>query len=471
MRFRFHSFLGAALACAISAAAPAPAAAQTVSFVFVGPTAAMTSNFGAANVRGGYADGYRGVAVTAANLATFRKLAPANMQKTYDSLQPGTVLRTKVDRLMKLSHGNVLDVQIHLVDDAAGLTGRYGYADNPGPDSRVYVWPAAWSDPLTAPKKGWQGTIGIGEYWAGRLANPKVLGWTGWESVILHETLHTQFVGESTKWGSTTITYGMDGSHDFSEILGAQDLTFEEGLGTFYGYTHFDPKGYEKTNAFFANASDRYITEDASIPASWELRKFANRKEKVAIPPRVKRLQPDRTEYHRYHFYWKDVPGKDLLFNEWTSTGFHMYFWKHVNNDPDHALKLIEETSGWQWSELRRRYPTYAVNSLATQLEYFAATPEGQKKKAAGTLTSSMFPFALLDMITHFGMTDAEFKLEFSRDQHAEESKALKDYWTHRAAIKKICDPHFAANPIRFKEAVGEVHAYFQKAPTILTKP
>jgi hypothetical protein len=74
-------------------------------------------------------------------------------------------------------------------------------------------------------------------------------------------------------------------------------------------------------------------------------------------------------------------------------------------------------------------------------------------------------------MITHFGMTDAEFKLEFSRDQHAEESKALKDYWTHRAAIKKICDPHFAANPIRFKEAVGEVHAYFQKAPTILTKP
>ena len=66
-----------------------------------------------------------------------------------------------------------------------------------------------------------------------------------------------------------------------------------------------------------------------------------------------------------------------------------------------------------------------------------------------------MFPFALLDMITHFGMTDAEFRTEFSRNPHAERSKALTEYWNHRAAIKKICDPHFAANPIRFKEAVA----------------
>jgi hypothetical protein len=474
MRFCFHLFRLAALACAIAAAAPAAADAQTVSFVFVGPTTAMTSNFGAANVRGGYADGYRGVTVTAANLATFRKVAPANMQKTYDVLQPGTALRKKVDRLLALSKGNVLDVQIQLVDDHAGLTGRFTFAENPGADGKVYVWPAAWSDPLTAPKKGWQGIIGVGEYWAADLSNPdpkKGIGWTGWESVILHETLHTQFVGQATKWGSTTITYGLDGMHDFSEILGAQDLTFEEGLGTFYGYTHYDPQGYNETNTVFANAGDRYITEDASIPASWELRKFANRKVKVPIPARVKREQPSRTEYHRYYFYWKDVPGKDLLFNEWTSAGFHMYFWKHVNNDQAQALKMIEETSGWMWGELRRRYPTYAVNSLATQLEYFAATPDGQKKKAAGTLTSSMFPFALLDMITHFGMTDAEFKLEYSRNQHAELSKALTEYWNHRAAIRKLCEPHFAANPIRFKEAVAAVHTYFQQPATILTKP
>ena len=321
-----------------------------MSFVFVGPTAAMVTNFGAASLRGDYADGYRGVALTAANLATFRKVAPPNMQKTYDVLQPGTVLRKKVDRLLALSKGNVLDVQIQLVDDHASLTGEYTYADGPGPGGRMFVWPAAWSDPLKPPRKGWQGIIGVGEYWATQLSDPdpdKGIGWTGWESVILHETLHTQFVGEATKWGSTTITYGLDEMHQFSEILGAQDLAFEEGLGTFYGYTHYDPQGYDETNEFFANPKDRYITEDGSIPASWELRKFANRKVPRAIPAKVKAAQPARTEYFRYHFYWKDVPGFDLLFNEWTSTGFHMYFWKHVNNDPAHALKMIEETSGF----------------------------------------------------------------------------------------------------------------------------
>ena len=71
----------------------------------------------------------------------------------------------------------------------------------------------------------------------------------------------------------------------------------------------------------------------------------------------------------------------------------------------------------------------------------------------------------------HFGMTDAEFQTEFRRDQHLVTSKALTEYWKHRDAIRKICEPHFKANPIRFTVAVGEVHAYFQKAPTILTNP
>jgi hypothetical protein len=57
---------------AIALLVGAPADAQTLSFVFVGPTPAMVSNFGAANIQGGYADGYRGVRITPANLATFQ---------------------------------------------------------------------------------------------------------------------------------------------------------------------------------------------------------------------------------------------------------------------------------------------------------------------------------------------------------------------------------------------------------------
>jgi hypothetical protein len=132
---------------------------------------------------------------------------------------------------------------------------------------------------------------------------------------------------------------------------------------------------------------------------------------------------------------------------------------------------MVEEMAVPMSGTLRNRYPTFAANNLAAQLEAFAATPAGQQKKAAGTLTSSMFPIALLDMITHFGMTDAEFQTEFRRDQPLVTSKALTEYWKHRDAIRKICDAHFKANPIRFTVAVGEVHAYFQKPATILTNP
>jgi hypothetical protein len=472
MRFCFHSLRLAALACVVSAAAPVAAWAQTVSFVFVAPTATMTTNFGAAAIIGPYADGYRGARITAANLATFRKVAPKHLQLTYDALQPGAVLRTKVDRVMKISKGNVTDVEFQLVDDHAGLTGRYSYAHKKATDNRFYVWPAAGSDPATPPAKGWTGSVGVGEYWAANLTATASYGWTGWESVLLHETLHTQMVGQHTKWGSIAITYGLDEMHRFSEILGAQDLAFEEGLGTFFGYAHWDPQGYNRTNAFFSDATERYMMEDGSIPASWDLRKLPKKTEPVKdIPEDVKKNQPTRTEWNRYYFFWKDVPGQDILFNEWTSTGLLVYFWKHANNDPAQALKMVEEMSVPMSGNLRNRYPTFAANNLGAQMEAFAATAEGQRKKAAGTLTSSMFPIAVLDMIMHFGMTDAEFQTEFRRNQHVVTSKALTEYWKHRDAIRKICDPHFKANPIRFTVAVGEVHAYFQKAATILTNP
>jgi hypothetical protein len=471
MRFSTR-FMLAVLAIAAGAAMPARASAQTVSFVFVAPTTTMTTNFGAAAIIGPYADGYRGVRITAANLATFRKVAPRHLQLTYDALQPGAVLRGKVDRVMKISKGNVTDVEFQLVDDHAGLTGRYSYAHKKATDNRLYVWPAAGSDPAVAPAKGWTGSVGVGEYWAAQLTARPGYGWTGWESVLLHETLHTQMVGQHTKWGSIAITYGADEMHQFSEILGSQDLAFEEGLGTFFGFAHWDPQGYNRANNFFSDATERYMVEDGSIPASWDLRKLPKKTVPVTpIPDDVKKNQPTRTEWNRYYFFWKDVPGKDLLFNEWTSTGLALYFYKHANNDPAQVLKMIEEMSVPMSNNLRNRYPTFAANNLAAQLEAFAATPQGQAKKAAGTLTSSMFAIAVLDMITHFGMTDAEFQTEFRRDTPLVTSKALTEYWKHRDAIKKICDAHFKANPIRFTVAVGEVHRYFQQPATILTNP
>ena len=468
----FRTVRLAALAALVVGTTTAPAWAQTLTFVFVGPAATLSANFPEADVKGGYGDGYRGVIITPANLATFRKLAGDKMKATFDALQPGTPLRAKVDRMMKLSHSLVLDVQVHLVDDRTGINAADTiYVPKLNDATKLtYVWPAAWNTPVAGPPKGHQGTIGIGETTAA-LHEKSMGSWAGWESVVLHETLHTQFVGQKTKWGAITATYGMDYAHQFSEILGAQDLTFEEGLGTFYGYTHYHPQGLGATNDFFGRTDDRYLTEDASIPASWiDLRKVASSTEQRPIPQRVKDRQPDRTTYTRYKFKWMNVPGKYLLFNEWTSCAFHVYFWRYANNDPDQAFRMIDENSGWMWGELKRRYPAWAANNLALQLEKFAATPEGQAKKTAGTLTSSMFPIALLDLITHFGMTDDELQTEFKRQQAVwvGPSKALTEYWNHRAAIKQLVDADLKASPMRFEQAVKAVNTYFQKPNTIL---
>jgi hypothetical protein len=451
----------------IALLAALPASAQTLSFVFVGPTNAMVTNFGAANVQGGYANGYRGVRITPANLATFQKVAPPNMLRTYNSLQTGTALRTSIDRVLAISHQMVFDVEVQLVDDRTGLPGQASYATS-SRKSVVYVWPAAWNFPVTAPRKGHQGAIGIGEFFAQDHVNK--IGWTGWESVLLHEALHTQFVGEKTKWGSITTTYGQDGVHYFSEILGADDIPFEEGLGTFYGYTHFHPNGLNATTTFFRNPDPRYIVEDMAVVTFQDVGK-PSRTEERPIPDDVRRQQPDRTSYRRYYYHWQSVAPRYLLFNEWTSTAFHVYFWRHANNDPAHALRMIDETAGWMWSELRRRNLLYAANRLAYELETFAATPEGQTKLKAGTLTSGMFAFALLDILTHFGMTDAEYQAAFKRNQLGEESRALAEYWNHRAAVRKLVEADLKASPIRIQEAIAAAHKYFQQGSTILTRP
>lgn len=443
------------------------AGAQTLSFVFVGPTSAMVSNFGAGNIQGGYAHGYRGVRLTAANLATFQKVAPPNMLRTYNALQPGTPLRTSIDRVMRISHQLVFDVEVQLVDDRTGLPGQASYATSPR-NKVVYVWPAAWNYPVTAPRKGHQGAIGIGEFFA--LDHVNKIGWTGWESVLLHETLHTQFVGEKTKWGSITTTYGQDGVHYFSEILGADDIPFEEGLGTFYGYTHFHPNGLNATNEFFRSTRDRYIVEDMGVVTFKDVGPPA-RTEQRAIPDRIRRLQPDRERYTRYYYPWRSVAPRYLLFNEWTSTAFHVYFWRHANNNPDQALQMIDATAGWMWSELRRRNLPYAVNRLARQLEEFAGTADGQARLKAGTLTSGMFPFALLDILTHFGMSDSDYQMLFKRNQLGEDSRALTQYWSHRAAVRQLVEADLKASPIRIQEAIAAAHRYFQQANTILTTP
>jgi len=435
--------------------------AQTLQFIFVAPTTAINSGFGAAGAFTGLPPGYSGVQVTAANQAAFNTAASPNVLRTYNQLQAGTALRNRVNQVLQISGGKV-DVTFYLVDDRTGLAGGAGFFAPATAGGVTYVWPAASVSP-SAGGRYW-GQMGLGER-----ASTQIQGWPGgwmaWEGTILHESLHTQFVGEKTKWGSINIVYGGDAGHWTSELLGEQELPFEEGLGTYFGSLHNNPAGINDITTFFRRADERYDIESRSVLAGdatvWNA---PHTQDERPVPATL----PPGGRYFVRHYRWRDVPGFYLLFTESTSTAFHLFFWQRVNGSPDQAFGFINDSSRAMWQERRKRYLTYAVNRLSLQLEQFAATAQGAAAKSAGTLTSSMFPFALLDILTHYGMSESDYKADYNRKNPDRNPRAFTEYWGRRQPVRDLVQAHLNASPVRIDEAIAEAHRYFRQADTIL---
>jgi hypothetical protein len=460
-----HRLAAPALLVALALAA-GPARGQSVDFIYVAPTATINTTFPGATAQV-LAPGYSGVVVTAANQAAMLAAAPPTLRRTFNVLQPGQAFRARIDRVLRINGGRT-DLLVLLSDDRTGLTGAGIFATS-SIGGRTAVWPAA----SVAPAGGnrFRGVMRLGELAGAQFAGGGS-GWTRWESVILHETLHTQFVGEKTRWGSISVVYGGDGGHYTSEIAGEQENPFEEGLGTFFGMSHDDPAGMNNLSAFLARDDARYLIESRSVLAGTsEIWNAPHREEAHALSELAN--PADRTGSYVWRYYrWRDVPGWYLLFSESTSMALHGYFWKHVNGNRDQALPMIEASASAMAFDRRKRFPTYAVNRLALQLEAFAATPDGRAARTAGRLTSSMYPFALLDLITHFGMTDAQYRQDYDRNHPDRQPLAYAAYFaSHRARVRQIAQPFISGNPIRFDEAAAAIHQYMQTAPTLLTPP
>lgn len=472
MQIRWLRLGSAVLFLAVTLCVPARLAGQTITIFYVAPTATINASFGGGDATDMPA-GYLAARITATTLAAFNNntITPPNVRRTYAALQSGTALRTRLDRMLQISGGKV-DVDLYLIDDRNFLSADAA-GENPNSGMFVpvknaagqwYVWPAAAVWPAGA---RYRAQIGLGEN-ASQLIQSPPRSWTTWEATIVHETLHTQFVGESTKWGSIDIVYGGDRQHWKSELCGEQELPLEEGLGTFFGATHDDPFGMNDITAFFRRTNERYQIESRSFLAGTAGVWNAPHIEQAGL---MSRLPPaERTGSYVIRSYkWKDVPAFYLPFSESTSTAFHGFFWRKVNNNPDQALNFIFESSKALSADRRKRYLTYVANRLALQMEAFAATPDGISARSAGTLTSSMFPFALLDILTHFDMTEAEYRAEYGRNYADRDPRAFTEYWGRRAAVRALVQPHLNSNPIRIEEAVDAAHRYFQQADTILT--
>jgi hypothetical protein len=437
------------------------AAGQTnVQIEFVAPTAAMVATFGAANVTGGYATGYRGVVITPANLAQFRALAPDSLEETFDSLQPGTTLRGILDSIFTIAGGRV-DVRYVLQDDRTGFPGTTGIFHF----QQGISWPIASVYPHPTAANRFEGLVRLSLLASNRWrSRPGAGGWLNWESVIIHETLHTQMTGEKTKWSSILITYGSSVGHEESEFLGDEEIPFEEGLGTFFGETRNDPVGYNRAVRFHADTSHRYWIDTWSVLTP-NLAAFPS-VSKDTTPPFPPPTPGGRYAIDRYK--WSDVEGRYILFSERTSIAMHHFFWRNACTSRNAARSMVLASARTMWQDRKKRYLFHAADQLARQLEILAAAPTGPGAQACGNPVSSMLPYALIDALTRFNMTDSAFTAMIQRDTPNPASRAAGQYLTHRAALRQRAQPHLSASPIRMEEAVRDMVTYLRQPATLL---
>ena len=90
-------------------------------------------------------------------------------------------------------------------------------------------------------------------------------------------------------------------------------------------------------------------------------------------------------------------------------------------------------------------------------METYNASAAG---RADASRISSLFPFAVLDLLTHFGMTDAEYQADYRRNNADRDPRAYTEYFTRRAAVRTLVEGDIGANPIRFNEALQKIVDY-----------
>jgi hypothetical protein len=453
---------------------PGSALAQNFIYYFVAPHNVISTNF-----TGGDSTwcpiGYSRVQITSANAARFNSVAPEKIRYVYNQMQPGTALRNNLNIVMRNSSGTVNTVQIWLADDRTGFNVTTA---NPGgwfmvyPETGTrYVWPAAGNYMSGSNRVG---IVGFGENQLATDQSQRTGGMRAVDEVVLHETSHTQFISAS-KWeavGGNAITYGADGMHYFNtaELLGDQEGALNEGLATFYGYIMNDSAWQEQLQ-IMNSTGQRYFVEGRSF--------LAGQRELYTVPERVRTTlmtwdasgnrvpmrYANGDEITIFTYPWRNVPGFYILFAEATSTVFYSIFRNYTYTNKDTAMAMITTASQAMSPERRKRFLTFACNRLALRMEAYNASATG---RADASRISSLFPFAVLDLITHFGMTDAEYRADYVRNYADQDPRAYAEYFNRRAAIRALVQADIEASPIRFQEALRRIVDYCRQPANIL---
>lgn len=489
------------------------ALAQQLDFIYAAPRATMESNFNNSraftSTRTGVVlpamTGYRYVRVTPANVATFRTVAPKLIRQTYDSINTANSgLRRKLNKVMSMSQSRLSRITFFLINDSTGMpadvdsifcTKRVG--------GTVVAWPCASNWRISEQTGRYDSRVMLG-LMASKMDIAQAGGFRRWEATIIHEVSHTQVLRDMVmfnKWTNRArgvhgieISYGGDRFHWFTELQADEQQPMDEGVGYFWALEHNPPMETE-LDGFLNDNTPRFdlgsrsfltgtremwdaphIVRCSGIPCVTSTGATLNVELNTAITSPT-----GGYELRRYR--WLDVPGKYVFYNENMSEAFFYLFYRYGFSSRDTAFnKIFDATKTLSLTPNQRfRYPAHVANLLANKMEAYARTAAGRAEENNRTLVSSMFAYALYDLLGHFGRTEADLRREFDINSATyipgtPKPIAFTRYWAHRDAIRQLACPHLGGdncNPtgtgnIDIHRAVRAVRDYFTNPTTIL---
>ncbi|NBA84881.1 hypothetical protein GVN16_03875 [Emticicia sp. CRIBPO] len=482
----------------------AVSAQDRVRFVYFAPTATMRTIFGSANIRQwarvvesgvpvtrrdtiSVMAGYRWVHITPANVTLFRNNAPVNLKKLYDSLNaPASKVRRKMDEIMGL--GGNRRVVIHLVDDRTSIPMSENYVGQQieTADNKKYVWPAARGYLNTTLESSGTGEVYIGDHFMNAFGNQ-------FEGVMLHEISHTQRARDArgaNTWGEvgTGVSYGAIPGHTFNELQGSEESALDEAMGNFWKMTHTLQDStwvlnlmtdstarlrIEKYSPLFNvhEAWNAPHTTQCAGPTTPHPTSPASLRTAVCGAAISRFFVPDTAQYETRLYKWKDMPGRYIMNSEQMSQAYLYLYWRYAFARPDSSMNKIKNLARTLYStrDSRDWHVGFLANHLAFQMERYANTAHGQAEQTANRLTSSLFSYALLDLLRHFSNSDLDFEADMRTYSYGSGIPfAMEAYKRHRANLRTAANPFINGPNINIRGAVVAMRAYLQTAPTIL---
>ena len=484
--------------------------AQTINVFFYAPTDSVTARFTGATAAYVHADGdcngptgYSYVLLDNQTAPIFRAMTQGTrIRQTYDSLtNVNSVLRRRLMQIRDLSNGLVNNIQIRIFDDRRGLAASDNCKCDDLFGALKGVWPCAWNERQASGQ--YLGDVMLGELAANHIIDDFPGGWWAWYETVVHEFSHTQFALEyddtnqpiQNKWGHNgiAISYGGDAGHWGTELQADPQSALDEGLATFWGLEK-NRVGRDSLIAWLNNKNAKLILGSHSfltgIPTMWNAPHRvvftgtipANR---IITPPGwnpIRLVSPHiqtGAGYQLRSYRWQDVPGEYVFYNEQMFQAFALLFYENALPGRNDVFDLMLRAARTMTPPNNRlRYPALFANALSNELERYAGTAAGRAAETNRTLASSMFTYALFDIITHFGMSEADLRREFTINMETylpvPKPKAFDNYWAHRDAVKQLVCPFLGGNNctgngnIDFVRAAREAKTYFADPSRIL---